>query len=101
MANLNETPSANRLHIGVYGRTNGGKSSLLNAFAGQEISIASGIAGTTTDPVYKAMEISPLGPCLLMDTAGFNDESELGRLRMEKTHLASEKTDIAVIDIGM
>ena len=101
MANLNETPSANRLHIGVYGRTNGGKSSLLNAFAGQEISIASGIAGTTTDPVYKAMEISPLGPCLLMDTAGFNDESELGRLRMEKTHLASEKTDIAVIVIGM
>lgn len=94
---LNDTPSANRLHIGVFGKTNSGKSSLINAFTGQEVSIASDVAGTTTDPVYKAMEIHPLGACTIIDTAGFDDESELGAKRVEKTKLAAEKTDIAVM----
>ena len=94
---LNDTPSANRLHIGVFGKTNSGKSSLINAFTGQEVSIASNVAGTTTDPVYKAMEIHPLGACTIIDTAGFDDESELGAKRVEKTRLAAEKTDIAVM----
>lgn len=94
---LNDTPSANRLHIGVFGKTNSGKSSLINAFTGQEVSIASDIAGTTTDPVYKAMEIHPLGACTIIDTAGFDDASELGAKRVEKTRLAAEKTDVAVI----
>ena len=94
---LNDTPSANRLHIGVFGKTNSGKSSLINAFTGQEVSIASDIAGTTTDPVYKAMEIHPLGACTIIDTAGFDDASELVAKRVEKTKLAAEKTDVAVI----
>lgn len=94
---LNDTPSANRLHIGIFGKTNSGKSSLINAFTGQEVSIASDIAGTTTDPVYKAMEIHPLGACTIIDTAGFDDASELGAKRVEKTKLAAEKTDVAVI----
>ena len=94
---LNDTPSANRLHIGVFGQTNSGKSTLINAFTGQEVSIASDIAGTTTDPVYKAMEIHPLGACTIIDTAGFDDASELGAKRVEKTKLAAEKTDVAVI----
>ncbi len=94
---MNETPSANRLHIGVFGRTNSGKSSFINAFTNQQVSIVSEISGTTTDPVYKAMEISPLGACVMIDTAGFDDVTELGRQRMEKTTLAAQKTDIAVI----
>ena len=94
---LNDTPSANRLHIGVFGKTNSGKSSLINEFTGQEVSIASDVAGTTTDPVYKAMEIHPLGACTIIDTAGFDDESELGAKRVEKTRFAAEKTDIAVM----
>lgn len=94
---LNETPSGNRLHIGIFGRTNSGKSSFINAFAGQKVSIVADIAGTTTDPVYKPMEIYPLGPCVLIDTAGFDDCGELGKLRLEKTDLAAQKTDLAVI----
>ena len=104
MAGLNETPSGNRLHIGVFGKTNSGKSSFINRFSGQNISIVADVAGTTTDPVYKAMEVYPLGPCTLIDTAGFNDETELGEERLEKTKLAAEKTDIAIIlltDIDM
>lgn len=97
MGNLNETPSANRLHIGIYGKTNSGKSSLINAVTKQEVSIVADVAGTTTDPVYKPMEIHPLGPCVIIDTAGFDDDSELGERRIEKTHLAAEKTDIAVV----
>ena len=81
---LNETPSANRLHIGIFGKTNSGKSSFINAFSGQKVSIVADVAGTTTDPVYKAMEIYPLGPCVLIDTAGFDDKGELGALRIEK-----------------
>ena len=94
---LNETPSANRLHIGIFGKTNSGKSSFINAFSGQKVSIVADIAGTTTDPVYKPMEIYPLGPCVLIDTAGFADEGELGAPRMEKTRLAAQKTDAGII----
>lgn len=96
-ATLNETPGGNRLHIGIFGKTNSGKSSFINAFTGQEVSIVSEVAGTTTDPVYKPMEIYPLGPCVIMDTAGFGDSSLLGERRMEKTRLAAEKADLAVI----
>ena len=94
---LNETPSANRIHIGFFGKRNSGKSSLINAFTSQEVSIVSDVAGTTTDPVYKAMEVYPIGPCIMIDTAGFDDEGELGKIRVEKTKLAAEKTDIAII----
>lgn len=94
---LTATPSANRLHIGIFGKTNSGKSSFINAFTGQEVSIVSEIKGTTTDLVQKAMEIHPLGPCVLIDTAGYDDETTLGAARVEKTRLAAEKSDIAVI----
>ena len=94
---LNETPGSSRLHIGIFGKTNSGKSALINAFTGQEVSIVANVAGTTTDPVYKAMEVHPLGPCIIIDTAGFGDESELGKSRMEKTRLVAEKTDIALL----
>ncbi len=94
---LNETPSANRLHIGFYGKRNSGKSSLINAFTGQEVSIVSDVAGTTTDPVNKAMEIHGLGACVLIDTAGFDDIGELGKIRVEKTEKTAEKIDIAII----
>lgn len=94
---LNETPSGNRLHIGIFGKTNSGKSSFINAFSGQKVSIVADVAGTTTDPVYKPMEIYPLGPCVLIDTAGFADDGELGALRLEKTRLAAQKTDAGII----
>lgn len=97
MSTLNETPSSNRLHIGIFGKTNSGKSSFINAITGQSVSIVANVAGTTTDPVYKPMEIHPLGPCVIIDTAGFDDESELGAARIEKTKLAAEKTDIAIM----
>jgi len=95
--NLNETPRANRLHIAIFGRRNSGKSTLINALTGHETSVTSPVAGTTTDPVYKSMEISGIGPCVLIDTAGFDDEGELGTLRIARTQDAMEKTDIAVI----
>lgn len=97
MTTLNDTPSANRLHIGFYGKRNAGKSSLINAFTGQEVSIVSEIAGTTTDPVNKAMEIHGIGPCVLIDTAGFDDIGELGKIRVEKTEKTAEKIDIAIV----
>ena len=100
MPNLNETPRSNRLHIGFFGRMNSGKSSLLNAFCGQQAAIVSSVPGTTTDPVYRAMEINGLGPCVLIDTAGFDDaekQDNLGESRINKTKEASFKTDIAVI----
>ena len=97
MATLHDTPSANRLHIGIFGKTNSGKSSFINAFTGQEVSIVADVAGTTTDPVYKAMELHPIGPVTIIDTAGFDDRSELGSQRVEKTKLAAEKTELAVI----
>lgn len=94
---LNETPGSNRLHIGIFGKTNSGKSAFINAFTGQEVSIVADVEGTTTDPVYKAMEVHPLGACIVMDTAGFDDETKLGMQRIEKTRLAAEKTELAVI----
>ena len=98
---LNATPSANRLHIGIFGKVNSGKSSFLNAFTGQDISIVSDVAGTTTDVVTKAMEIAPLGPCVFMDTAGFDDATQLGEARMERTRQAAEKCDMAILVISM
>lgn len=97
MAELNEVPNANRLHIGIFGKTNSGKSSLLNIITGQSTSIVSDVAGTTTDVVYKAMEINPLGPCVLMDTAGLEDNTSLGAQRLKKTQLAMDKADMAII----
>jgi len=96
MAALNETPSANRIHIAFFGLRNAGKSTLVNAFCGQDIAIVSDVAGTTTDPVSKAMEILPLGPCLITDTAGLDDEGELGALRVQKTLAVLATTDIAI-----
>ena len=97
---LNATPSANRLHIGIFGKVNSGKSSFLNAFTGQDVSIVSEVAGTTTDVVTKPMEVAPLGPCVFVDTAGFDDETELGEARMEKTRQAAEKCDMAILVIA-
>lgn len=95
---LQDTPTANRLHIGFFGRCNSGKSTLINAFTAQDVTIVSPVAGTTTDVVQKNIELAGLGPCTLMDTAGFDDaSSDLGALRMARTSQASEKTDIAVI----
>ena len=96
---LNDTPSANRLHIGVFGKTNSGKSSFINAFTGQQVSIVADVAGTTTDPVYKAMEILPLGPVLLIDTPGLDDTGKLGELRVHKSWQILNKTDIALLVI--
>ena len=97
MSNLNKTPSANRLHIGIFGKRNMGKSTLINALTGQNLAIVSEYAGTTTDPVYKAMEILPIGPCVIIDTAGFDDLGDLGELRVKKSLDVIQKTDIAVL----
>ena len=94
---MNSTPRGNRLHIGFFGRRNSGKSSLINAFTEQKVAIVSEVPGTTTDPVYKSMEIYGLGPVILIDTAGFDDEGSLGELRVDKTLKVSEKIDIAVL----
>lgn len=94
---LNKTPKANRLHIGIFGKRNAGKSSLLNALVNQEVAIVSEIAGTTTDPVEKTMEFLPLGPVVFIDTAGVDDNGSLGAMRVEKTEKIFDRTDIAVI----
>ncbi len=94
---LNVTPAAERIHIGIFGRTNSGKSSLVNAITGQNLAIVSDHAGTTTDPVYKNMELLPLGPVTIIDTAGLDDEGELGKKRVEKTYTVLNKTDIAIV----
>ena len=94
---LNQTPSANRTHIGFFGRMNAGKSSLINAFAGQQVSIVSGTAGTTTDVVHKSMEIHGIGPCVLLDTAGLDDSGELGLLRTGAARKAADRCDVAVM----
>lgn len=94
---LNETPRGTRLHIGLFGKRNSGKSSLVNAITNQEISVVSNVAGTTTDPVFKSMEIHGIGPVVFIDTAGFDDEGELGGKRILQTKNALEKTDVAVM----
>ncbi len=94
---LNETPRSTRLHIGLFGKRNSGKSSLTNALTNQNISVVSDVAGTTTDPVYKSMEIHGIGPVVFIDTAGFDDEGELGGKRIEQTKNALDKTDIAIL----
>ena len=94
---LSNTPRSERLHIAILGRRNAGKSSLINALTGQEIAVVSPIKGTTTDPVYKSMELSPLGPVVLIDTAGLDDEGDLGELRKKKTLDVLNRTDVAVL----
>lgn len=94
---LNDIPSSERVHIGFFGRRNAGKSSVVNAVTGQELSVVSDVKGTTTDPVTKAMEILPLGPVVIIDTPGFDDEGKLGELRVRKTKQILNRTDIAVL----
>ncbi len=94
---LNSTPSSERIHIAFFGRRNAGKSSVVNAVAGQNLAVVSDVKGTTTDPVYKAMELLPLGPVMIVDTAGIDDEGDLGAMRVEKTLAVLAKTDIAVL----
>lgn len=97
---LNSTPNSNRLHIGIFGKRNSGKSSLINSITNQNIALVSDVAGTTTDPVYKAMEINGIGPCVFIDTAGFDDEGDLGVKRVEMTNKVIDKTDIAIMIIN-
>ncbi|MPQ43264.1 [FeFe] hydrogenase H-cluster maturation GTPase HydF [Clostridium tarantellae] len=94
---MNETPRGNRLHIALFGNTNVGKSSIINALTGQNISLVSSLKGTTTDPVYKAMELLPIGPVVFIDTAGIDDEGEIGKLRIDKTKEVIAKTDVALL----
>ena len=97
---LNSTPNGERVHIGIFGKRNVGKSSIINRITGQNIAIVSDKAGTTTDPVSKAMEILPLGPVLIIDTPGYDDSGKLGELRVEKSKESIRKTDLAIIVIG-
>lgn len=97
MAGLNETPRGNRLHIAIFGRRNAGKSSLINALTKQDLAIVSEVPGTTTDPVYKSMEILPIGPVVIIDTAGIDDASELGRLRVNKTLGVLKNADLMLL----
>lgn len=94
---FNRTPQSERLHIALFGRRNAGKSSLINALTGQQVALVSDVPGTTTDPVFKAMEIAPLGPCVLIDTAGFDDKGTVGDLRTQRTHEIIKQTDIAIL----
>jgi [FeFe] hydrogenase H-cluster maturation GTPase HydF len=96
---LNHTPSADRLHIGIFGKRNAGKSSIINALTGQNLAVVSEVKGTTTDPVYKAMELLPLGPVMFIDTPGLDDEGELGRLRVQKSYQVLNKTDMGILVI--
>jgi len=101
MENMNSTPMANRFTIGIFGRRNAGKSSLINALTGQNIAVTSEVAGTTTDPVYKAMELLPIGPVVFIDTAGIDDIGELGKLRVEKTYEVLRKCNLALVVIDV
>lgn len=96
---MQDTPKANRLHIAIFGRRNAGKSSLINALTNQDIAVVSNVAGTTTDPVFKAMEILPIGPCMIIDTAGIDDEGDLGELRVKKSRAVLNQTDLALLVI--
>lgn len=98
---LNDTPSSERVHIGFFGRRNAGKSSVVNAVTNQDLSVVSDVLGTTTDPVSKAMEILPLGPVVIIDTPGFDDEGTLGEMRVKKTKQVLNRTDIAVLVVDM
>lgn len=98
---MTETPNASRMHIGIFGRRNNGKSSLINALTGQNTALVSKVAGTTTDPVYKTMELYPIGPCVLIDTAGFDDDQEeLGSMRVQKSKELLEKTDLMLLVVA-
>lgn len=101
MENMNATPMASRFTIGIFGRRNAGKSSLINALTGQNIAVTSEVAGTTTDPVYKAMELLPIGPVVFIDTAGLDDTGELGKLRIEKTYEVLRKCNLALVVIDV
>ena len=96
---LNNTPSSERIHIGIFGKRNAGKSSLINAITGQNLAVVSDVAGTTTDPVMKSMELLPLGPVLFIDTPGLDDVGELGEMRVAKSYQAMNKTDIALLAV--
>ena len=96
---MNQTPVSERVHIGFFGKRNAGKSSVMNAVTGQDLAVVSDVKGTTTDPVYKTMELLPLGPVVMMDTPGIDDEGELGELRVKKSYQVLNKTDIAVVVI--
>ena len=96
---LNDTPRADRLHIGLFGKRNSGKSSLINALPGQKLALVSDTPGTTADPVFKAMELHPIGPVVFIDTAGFDDEGDLGELRVQKTREILPRTDLALMVI--
>ena len=94
---LNSTPQGDRIHIGIFGRRNAGKSSLINALTNQSVAIVSDVKGTTTDPVYKTMELLPLGPVVIIDTPGLDDEGALGEMRVKASYQVLNKTDIAVV----
>ncbi len=94
---LNDTPKSDRVHIGIFGRRNAGKSSIINAITSQNLAVVSKVKGTTTDPVQKAMELLPLGPVMIIDTPGIDDEGELGKMRVEKSYQVLNKTDIALL----
>ncbi|MGN1317558.1 MAG: GTPase, partial [Lachnospirales bacterium] len=94
---LNDTPKSDRIHIGIFGKRNAGKSSIINAITGQNLAVVSDIKGTTTDPVQKAMELLPLGPVMIIDTPGIDDSGELGSKRIEKSYQVLNKTDIAIL----
>lgn len=94
---MNQTPMSERVHIGFFGKRNAGKSSVMNAVTGQDLAVVSEVKGTTTDPVYKSMELLPLGPVVMMDTPGIDDEGELGKLRVKKSYQVLNKTDAAVL----
>ena len=96
---MNQTPMSERIHIGFFGKRNAGKSSVMNAVTGQDIAVVSDVKGTTTDPVYKSMELLPLGPVVMMDTPGIDDEGDLGDLRVKKSYQVLNKTDVAVLVI--
>lgn len=96
---MNQTPASERVHIGFFGKRNAGKSSVMNAVTGQDLAVVSDVRGTTTDPVYKSMELLPLGPVVMMDTPGIDDEGELGTLRVKKSYQVLNKTDVAVLVI--
>ena len=98
---LNDTPQSERIHIGFFGRTNAGQSSLVNKITNQDLAIVSDTKGTTTDPVYKAMEILPLGPVVIIDTPGFDDDGILGEKRISRTKLVLNKTDVAVLVVDL